>query len=217
MGSAAAANRPDAAERTWHRIGPPAIEVRPNEQIPVDDWPFLYLRDPIVPALNIRGMATMAALSAVLLYAFAPAGRLRPNWQMFFMGAGFMLLETKSVVHLALLFGSTWMVNSIVVFAILVMILCSNLFVLAIKPPRVLPFYALLVLALLAGIVVPMSTFLNLPGTLRILASCAVVFLPIYFAGIIFATAFRHSTSPTSTWARTSRAPCWAASASRCR
>ena len=52
---------------------------------------------------------------------------------MFFLGAGFMLLETKSVVHMALLFGSTWMVNSIVFFAILVMILCSNLFVLAVR------------------------------------------------------------------------------------
>ena len=186
----------DVAESTWHRIGPSAVEVRPNEQVPVDDWPFLYLRDPVVPTLNIRGMVIIAALSAVLLYAFAPAGRFRPNWQMFFMGAGFMLLETKSVVHLALLFGSTWMVNSIVVFAILVMILCSNLFVLAVKPARVWPFYALLALALLAGIVVPMSTFLNLPGTLRILASCAVVFLPIFFAGIVFATAFRDSSEP---------------------
>ena len=39
---------------------------------------------------------------------------------MFFLGAGFMLLETKSVVHMTLLFGSTWLVNSIVFFAILV-------------------------------------------------------------------------------------------------
>ena len=53
---------------------------------------------------------------------------------MFFMGAGFMLLETKGVVHMALLFGSTWLVNSIVFFAILVMILCSNLWVLAVRP-----------------------------------------------------------------------------------
>ena len=48
---------------------------------------------------------------------------------MFFLGAGFMLLETKGVVHMALLFGSTWVVNSIVFFAILVMILLSNLYV----------------------------------------------------------------------------------------
>ena len=54
---------------------------------------------------------------------------------MFFLGAGFMLLETKGVVHMALLFGSTWVVNSIVFFAILVMILLSNLYVLA-RPAR---------------------------------------------------------------------------------
>jgi hypothetical protein len=186
----------DEGDLAWHRIGLSTVEVRPNEQFPVDDWPFLYLRDPVVPTLNVRGMVMIAVLSAILLYAFAPAGRFQPNWQMFFMGGGFMLLETKSVVHLALLYGSTWMVNSIVVFAILVMILCSNLFVLAVKPTRVWPFYALLALALLAGIAVPMSTFLNLPGTLRVLSSCTVVFLPIFFAGIIFATTFRDSLEP---------------------
>ena len=73
---------------------------------------------------------------AVLSLAISVSGRAgprdgRPNWQMFFLGAGFMLLETKGVVHMALLFGSTWVVNSIVFFAILVMILLSNLFVLA--------------------------------------------------------------------------------------
>ena len=71
----------------------------------------------------------------MLLLAFAPGGAgSGPNGQMFFLGAGFMLLETKGVVHLALLFGSTWVVNSIVFFAILVMILLSNLYVLAVRP-----------------------------------------------------------------------------------
>ena len=48
---------------------------------------------------------------------------------MFFLGAGFMLVETKAVVHMALLFGGTWIVNSVVIFAVLVMILVANLFV----------------------------------------------------------------------------------------
>ena len=38
---------------------------------------------------------------------------------MFFLGAAFMLLETRSLVTFALLFGSTWLVNSLVFFAIL--------------------------------------------------------------------------------------------------
>ena len=75
---------------------------------------------------------------------------------MFFLGAGFMLLETKGVVHMALLFGSTWVVNSIVFFAILVMILLSNLFVLAFRPQRLWPYYVLLIVALVVNMVVPM-------------------------------------------------------------
>ena len=38
--------------------------------------------------------------------------------RMFFLGAAFMLLETKAIVHLALLFGSTWLVNSAVFFSV---------------------------------------------------------------------------------------------------
>ena len=93
---------------------------------------------------------------------------IRPNGQMFFLGAGFMLLETKGVVHMALLFGSTWVVNSVVFFAILVMILLSNLYVLSFRPKRLWPYYAVLIAALLVNVVVPMSGFLALPGPCKV-------------------------------------------------
>jgi hypothetical protein len=183
-------------ESRWQRIAPCRVDTAGIARIATDDWPFLYLREPTVPLLNIRGMAIVAALSLVLLLAFAPVRTLRPNGRMFFLGAGFMLLETKSVVHMALLFGSTWYVNSVVFFAILVMILLGNLYVLAMKPRRLWPFYALLVAALLVNAYVPMSDFLNLPGAAKVVASCAVVFVPIFFAGVIFATSFRDSRQP---------------------
>jgi SAM-dependent methyltransferase len=192
----AAPVEPGVPPASWHRISPAEVVVRPGELLPSDDWPFLYLRDRVIPTLNVRGMAIIAVLSLGLVFLFTPGRNVRPNWQMFFMGAGFMLLETKSVVHLALLFGSTWMVNSIVVFAILVMILCSNLFVIAVEPARVWPYYVLLALALVVGIVIPMGRFLDLPEWQRVVASCAIVFLPIFFAGIVFATAFRDSATP---------------------
>ena len=131
---------------------------------------------------------------------------------MFFLGAGFMLLETKGVVHMALLFGSTWMVNSIVFFAILMMILLSNLYVLAVRPAATLAYYALLFAALLLNACVPMDVFLALPGT-RARSSSRVPwsFVPVFFAGVIFATSFRDSRSPTSISARTSAASSWAA------
>jgi hypothetical protein len=141
-------------------------------------------------------MAIIWVLSILILFIFAPVRRLRPNGRMFFLGAGFMLLETKGVVHMALLFGSTWIVNSIVFFAILVMILCANLFVLRFKPKNLVPFYLLLFAGLLLNSLIPMNRFLALEGPLKITASSAVVFVPVFFAGIIFAACFRDSSNP---------------------
>src|SRR5262249_51535402 len=101
-------------EGKWETIRPARVETEGVGRLPTDDWPFLYLREPVVPDLNLRGVALVAGLSLAILIAFAPVRTARPSGRMFFLGAGFMLLETKGVVHMALLFGSTWMVNSVV-------------------------------------------------------------------------------------------------------
>jgi hypothetical protein len=142
-------------------------------------------------------MAVIAILSLLILFLFAPgeARRLSQfNWTMFFLGAGFMLLETKGVVHMALLFGSTWIVNSIVFFAILVMILLSNLYVLRFRPTQLAGYYVALVLCLVINVVVDLDVFLGLPQAFKIIGSCLMVFIPIFFAGVIFAVLFREST-----------------------
>jgi hypothetical protein len=115
---------------------------------------------------------------------------------MFFLGAGFMLLETKGVVHMALLFGGTWIVNSIVFAAILIMVLLANFYVHRFQPRSLAPWYALLIASLIFGAVVPMSTFLGLTPAPRILASCALVFAPVFFAGVVFAVGFARSPEP---------------------
>lgn len=192
MPPAVAATRP----QEWYRNGLATVDTMGINRLPSDDWPFLYLRDPKVPALNVRGMLVVAILSLIVLLLFAPARTIRLNRQMFFLGAGFMLMETKGVVHLALLFGSTWIVNSFVFFSVLVMILVSNLYVWARKPATLWPYYALLIGSLLVNAAVPMTVFLSLPGIAKVLVSCAVIFVPIFFAGVIFATAFRDSRQP---------------------
>ncbi len=189
--------RATAPEPGWLRIGRTAVDTRGLDRLATDDWPQAYLREPEIPWAPIgQGMLAIALISALLLLAFAPRGRLRPNGQMFFLGAGFMLLETKGVVHMALLFGGTWVVNSVVFFAILVMILAANLFVQQRKPRDLRLYYALLALALLVNALVPMSAFLSLAPAWRTLASCAVVFVPVFFAGVIFASVFRDSREP---------------------
>ena len=181
----------------WASLAPSRVDLERLGPLPSDDWPQLYLRDRAIPWAPIgQGMVVMALLSALILYGFSPQRRVRLNPQMFFLGAGFMLLETKGVVHMALLFGSTWIVNSIVFFAILVMILCANLYVLRVQPRRLGAYYALLVAALLVNALVPMNVFLSLPAAARIAASCLVVFIPVFFAGVIFAAVFRDSRRP---------------------
>jgi hypothetical protein len=183
-------------ETDWERINPATVHVDETLSAATDDWPFPYLREASIPSLNIRSMILLAVVALAILWSFSPVKTVHPNWQMFFLGAGFMLLETKGVVHLALLFGSTWIVNSVVFFAILVLILASNVFVRLVHPKTLWPYYTLLVAALAVNVAVPMSTFLALPGWQKVLVSCAVVFVPIFFAGIIFASLFRDSVSP---------------------
>jgi SAM-dependent methyltransferase len=170
-----------------------------------DDWPFLYVREPGVPRVTWRGMGMMVLLSGVVWFLFRPrdagaASTAPADWGLaarsFFLGAGFMLVETKAVVQMALLFGSTWTVNSVVFAAILVMSLAGNLFAGRVKPTRLEPYYLGLFAALGLGLVVSMDTFLGLPPAAQLVGACLLVFLPIAFAGVIFATTFARSSRP---------------------
>jgi SAM-dependent methyltransferase len=204
-------NRPGPRDNKadWHRFGLAKVQLPAEELRPArDDWPFLYLRQPTIPDLSLRGMGLMAALALLLLYLFRPRAEAAPaenggageRWRLagrlFFLGAGFMLVETKAVVHMALLFGSTWMVNSLVFFAVLLMILAANLFVLRFRPRRLEVFYAGLVLALALNAAVPMGSFLGMSRAVQVLGSCLLVFAPIGFAAVIFAVSFARSAAP---------------------
>ena len=107
-----------------------------------------------------------------------------------------MLVETKAVVTMALLFGSTWVVNSVVFFAVLVMILFANRWTLRFQPERLWPYYVGLLLSLVANTVVPLDFFLGMNRTLQVVGSCLLVFTPILFAGVIFAASFKRTTEP---------------------
>jgi hypothetical protein len=155
----------------------------------------------MIPDLSLRGAGLMAGLAMLLLLVFLP----RPQGQgsrwgfdgrMFFLGAGFMLIETKAVVHMALLFGSTWMVNSVVFFAVLGMILAANVLVLTRRPRSLTPYYLGLLITLGLNVIVPLDFFLGMSRVLQITGSCLLVFAPILFAGVIFAVSFERSTEP---------------------
>ncbi len=184
----------------WLRFGLSTVVAAPDLVVPADEWPFLYLRRPMVPSVSWRGMLIMGGIGLILILSFMPKSgglrRLPLDGRMFFLGAGFMLIETKAVVHMALLFGSTWMVNSIVFFAVLVMILAANLCVLRFRPQRLWPLYLALMAMLALNCLVPLDWFLGMGRAMQLVASCALVFAPILFAGAIFAVAFSRTPTP---------------------
>ncbi len=187
---------PPAQRREWQRIAPTRlVEEFGAPKLATDDWPFLYLRDKLIPGLTIRSMVLLGVLGVAMVYLFLPKPEsgLRINSRMFFLGAAFMLLETKAVVQLALLFGSTWIVNSMVFFTVLIMILLANLFVMKFAPTRLVWHYAGLFAVLAAATIVPLDAFLGGGILLRYVAPCALALGPMFFAGVIFAKTFRDS------------------------
>ena len=70
------------------KLGPADVKLTGVTRVPTDDWPFLYLREPTIPTVNLRGMVLVAVLSLVILFAFAPVRGARPSGRMFFLGGG---------------------------------------------------------------------------------------------------------------------------------
>jgi hypothetical protein len=161
-----------------------------SQDLVVDDWPFLYLREHVIPSAYWQVLALLAVISVVVILAISPKS-LRVNWHFFLLGAAFLLLEIKSVTDLALLFGSTWIVNSLVISAILVMVLAANFYVQRFKLLDMRIYYLLLVISLLLGYLLPLGTLLGQNVWLRAALGSLVVSLPLFFAGIIFSTSLK--------------------------
>lgn len=170
------------------------VEYRDDLPVATDDWPYLYLRSRSIPTPYLIGLIGIVAIGAVLVRYTLPDFR-QFNGHFFFMGAAFFLLETKSITELALLLGSTWLVNAAVIAAILLMIVLANLLVDRFEPTNPVLYYAALALALAFNFFVPISQLLALPLLWRIVLASLAQAVPLFFAGVIFAITFRQTDS----------------------
>lgn len=157
-----------------------------------DDYPFLYLQQRTIPSFYLLTLGLI--LAAALLLIRLSGGPLRPMGRyldLFFMGAAFLLLETKNVVQFALLFGTTWFVNSLVFVGILLAVY------LAIEVARRVDLgpswrlYLALLVALGVAWLVPPDLLLRLPVVPRFVIAIVVAFAPVFLANLVFATRFR--------------------------
>ncbi|MEJ2551529.1 MAG: hypothetical protein P8Z34_12675 [Anaerolineales bacterium] len=155
---------------------------------------LLAISDKAIPSTHVIAILGIGILAFLLILRNLPGLRqFKPGF--FFLGAGFFLLETKSVTEMALLFGSTWVVNAVVISAILLMIVLANIIVEHFKLSDTRALYVFLGLTLILSYFIPLRNFLELPTMLRMTLASLEQAAPLFFAAMIFAIRFRDVTS----------------------
>jgi hypothetical protein len=152
----------------------------------------VYLHDRSVPSFYLISLALILMLSTICVRVISgPLRASRPYVDLFFMGAAFLLLETKNVVQFALLFGTTWFVNALVFGGILLTVLLA--IEVSSRVPRIRPvaLYGALALSLTIAYLVPPEWFLHFATLPRFGLATALAFAPVFFANLVFADRFR--------------------------
>ena len=158
-------------------------------RLTTDDWPYFYQRDPGLP----MSVVVMSGVLVVLFVVALKWSGLRTGpsyWHFFFLGAGFLLLEVQSVSKMALLFGTTWLVNSVVISVILLLVVGANLIVQ--KKQDIPTSWAYVGLLATIGVAyfVPLQWFFFESLWLRGVAATLVLCLPVLFASVVFIQSF---------------------------
>jgi hypothetical protein len=164
-----------------------------------DDYPFLYLETPSMPSLYVWTLLLIAV--AAVIFVRIAGGPLRPMGQfidLFFMGGAFLLLETKSVVQFALLFGTTWFVNALVTAGVLVAVFAAVEVSRRVEIRRPALLYVGLLAALVVAWAVPPESLLSLSLLPRFVVAVIIAFAPIFLANMVFAQRFRNTGDSTT-------------------
>jgi hypothetical protein len=168
-------------------------EVNPefnNLPLATDNWPYIYLRTLRIPAGYWQTLLVIGLLCIALMKRSFPEA-LKPNWHFWLLGAAFLLIEFKSITELALLFGTTWFVNSLAISGVLVMALLANLFVLKTKGINLRWVYLLLFASLFLGYFFPLARLASYISLVKGILGTTVLCLPMFFAGMIFSESLR--------------------------
>jgi protein-L-isoaspartate O-methyltransferase len=168
-----------------------------------DDHPFPYLLKNTIPSSYVWMLALILAASLIAVWLFGSRSfrKMGAYIDLAFMGAAFLLLETKNIVQFALLFGSTWLVNALVTVAILVAVYLAVETARHVKLPPPVVLYAALIASLVLTWLIPQDGLLTLPIAARFLAGGALAFAPVFIANLIFAQRFSDVETTTTAFA----------------
>jgi SAM-dependent methyltransferase len=157
-----------------------------------DDWPYFYQHAPGLPLIVMAVSIAVLIVFGWFLRQTSGEGE-RIDLHFMFLGAGFMLLEAQIVSKMALLFGTTWLVNAVVVSGLLCLIIAANLVYGAMPHIRSALAYVGLFVSLVVMYVVPLEKLFYESWPLRVLVATLALCTPVLFAGIIFISSFERA------------------------
>lgn len=160
-----------------------------HASLTTDDWPYFYQHEPGLPiSVILVSLAVLIIFGWFLRQASGEGGPIQ--FHFLFLGAGFMLLEAQIVSKMALLFGTTWVVNSIVVSGLLCLIVAANLVYGWFPRIPLAAAYAGLFLSLAVMFAVPVGKLFFESWAERAIGATLALCVPVFFAGIIFVSSF---------------------------
>ncbi|MBX9686595.1 MAG: hypothetical protein K2X27_07825 [Candidatus Obscuribacterales bacterium] len=174
------------------------IDNKEKVDIATDDWPFLWMFKRSYPSTYALVIGLLTVISSFMVLRFLPSGegRFSPSWySFFFLGAGFMLVETKGITELALVWGSTWFVTSIVVAAVIALAFLANLLVAKSGEQNTIVSYLILCLSLAMGFSLSyfQISLASLGGGLERIVMTVLLTMPLFFSGLAFSSELRKS------------------------
>jgi hypothetical protein len=161
----------------------PALEA----DVSTDDWPFFCMPRRIYPASYLVLVFQILLLSVFVTSSFLTERPAAANISFLFLGAGFMLVETKAIPELGLTFGNTWQVIGIVIAGILTMAFLTNLAVRYLNITRPWIPYLLLWVSLALGWMASGQGGFASTALGRIEAAI-VLTCPMFVSGIVFSS-----------------------------
>jgi SAM-dependent methyltransferase len=164
-----------------------------------DDAPFLYYQGGGIPAIYLWTLFGILLISLIAVRALGgPFKTMRPYADLFFMGAAFLLLETKNVATFALLFGTTWLVNALVFGGVLIVVLAAVETTRRFRTPPLPVVFGLVAASLAVSYIIKPEWLLPLPFWPRLIIAVLLGFIPIYLANIAFSKRFSESGDSTA-------------------
>jgi hypothetical protein len=165
------------------------------EELPSDDWPYLYLESRSVSPFYLSLMAVFLLIAALAVFVTSrdmrrSAATAAFDGEMFLFGVAFLLLETRFVTAMNLVWGATWLTSAVVFGSILLMVLLATVLTqVAPIPYRVAAVGVIATLALVY--LAPLELAVGRSVATRLGISTLVVGLPVFFASVCFATRFK--------------------------